>query len=141
MTCVICKANVEKALNKTNGVNSAVVNLLDNEVTVDFDETKVNELILEEAVDKAGYKLLLNKEKKLNKDKLYLIISIILSIILMYLSMMKMDDGVDPDMMVGISLNQLFQLILALIVIIINRHIFKSGFKALSSLRDRKSVV
>ena len=134
MTCVICKANVEKALNKTSGVNNAVVNLLDNEVTIDFDETKVNETTLEEVVDKAGYKLLLNKEKKLNKDKLYLIISIILSIILMCLSMMKMDNSIDPDMMIGISLNQLFQMILASIVIVINIHTFKSGFKALSSL-------
>ena len=134
MTCVICKANVEKALNKTSGVNNAVVNLLDNEVTIDFDETKVNETTLEEVVDKAGYKLLLNKEKKLNKDKLYLIISIILSIILMCLSMMKMDNSIDPDMMIGISLNQLFQMILASIVIMINIHTFKSGFKALSSL-------
>ena len=134
MTCVICKANVEKALSKIDGVNSSTVNLLDNEVTVDFDENKVNETTLEEAVDKAGYKLLLNKEKKLNKDKLYLIISIFLCVLLMYLSMMKMDNSIDPDMTVGITLGQLFQSILALIVIIINRHIFKSGFKALSSL-------
>ena len=53
----------------------------------------------------------------MEKDKLYLIISIILCAILMYLSMMKMDNSIDPDMMVGISLNQLFQMILASIVI------------------------
>ena len=134
MTCVICKGNVEKALNKIDGVSSAVVNLLDNEVCINFDETKVKEEQLSNAVDSAGYKLMLNKEKEFNKDKLYLIISIVLCIILMYLSMSHMDDGIDPMMMVGASMSQLWQMILSLIVIIINFHIFKSGFKALFSL-------
>ena len=31
MTCVICKANVEKALNKVEGVKSATVSLLEND--------------------------------------------------------------------------------------------------------------
>ncbi len=135
MTCVICKANVEKALNKLDGVDNAIVNLLDNEVHIIYDENKIKEEDLSKAIDNAGYKLLLNKEKQFNKDKLYLIVSIILCAILMYLTMGHMGhDDIDSMMMVGATRSQLWQMILSLVVIIINFHIFKSGFKALFSL-------
>ena len=122
MTCVICKANVEKALNKCIGVNKANVNLLENEVFVDFDENKINELDLKKAVDKAGYKLLLSKEKKTDKEKIKLVLSIISCILLMYFSMYSKND------------TSFIQLFLCLFVLIINKHFFISGFKALFSL-------
>ena len=43
MSCVICKNTVEKGLNKLDGIEKAQVNLLENEVTVIFDENKINE--------------------------------------------------------------------------------------------------
>ena len=122
MTCVICKANVEKALNKCIGVNKANVNLLENEVFVDFDENKISELDLKKAVDKAGYKLLLSKEKKTDKEKIKLVLSIISCILLMYFSMYSKND------------TSIIQLFLCLFVLIINKHFFISGFKALFSL-------
>ena len=122
MTCVICKANVEKALNKCIGVNKANVNLLENEVFVDFDENKINELDLKKAVDKAGYKLLLSKEKKTDKEKIKLVLSIISCILLMYFSMYSKND------------TSFIQLFLCLFVLIINKHFFISGFKTLFSL-------
>ena len=122
MTCVICKANVEKALNKCTGVNKANVNLLENEVFVDFDENKISELDLKKAVDKAGYKLLLSKEKKTDKEKIKLVLSIISCILLMYFSMYSKND------------TSIIQLFLCLFALIINKHFFISGFKALFSL-------
>ncbi len=136
MTCVICKANVEKALNKCDGVNSAVVNLLENEVNINFDENKISEESLVKVVSDAGYKLLLTKEKTINSDKIKLIISIILCILLMYFSMssMHMEDEIDYMMMVGLSYKDIMQLILATIVLLIYNHIFISGFKSLFNL-------
>ena len=40
MTCVICKANIEKALNSNPFIDSVRVNLIENEATIVFDETK-----------------------------------------------------------------------------------------------------
>ena len=120
MTCVICKGNVEKALNKCIGVNKVNVNLLENEVIIDFDENKVNENALAKAVSDAGYKLVLNKEKKTDKDKIKLFISIILCILLMYFSMH--------------TNKKIIQLFLSLFVLILNRNFFISGYKALFNL-------
>ena len=136
MTCVICKGNVEKALNKCDGVNSAVVNLLENEVIVNFDENKINEETLAKAVDDAGYKLLLTKEKTVNKDKVRLIVSIILCALLMYFSMssMNMENEIDHMMMVGLSYKDIMQLILCTIILVIYKDRFISGFKSLFHL-------
>ena len=136
MTCVICKGNVEKALNKCDGVNSAVVNLLENEVIVNFNENKINEETLAKAVDDAGYKLLLTKEKTVNKDKVRLIVSIILCALLMYFSMssMNMKNEIDHMMMVGLSYKDIMQLILCTIILVIHKDRFISGFKSLFHL-------
>ena len=125
MSCVICKGNVEKALNKLDGVNSAIVNLLENEVTVNYDETVQNEEKLAEAVKNAGYTLIIHKQKTVNKKKIILIISIILVIALMVISMTYMHM---PTKVMYI------ELVLSLIIIILNFHFYNSGFKALKSL-------
>lgn len=125
MTCVICKGNVEKCLNKTVGVNSAVVNLLENEVNINYDENIVNEETLAKTVSDAGYKLVITKEKTINYNKLKLIVSIILTIILMVISMSSMAKPLNTFVL---------QALLSLVLIIINNRFYISGFKALSHL-------
>ncbi len=70
MTCASCVARVEKALKKANGVNEANVNFASEKVTLSFNQdlTDINKLA--EAVEEAGYKLLLpNKESaSITKD-------------------------------------------------------------------------
>ena len=53
MTCVHCKARVEKALNEISGVN-AVVNLDEKLVNISLNND-VDDYILSEVVTKAGY--------------------------------------------------------------------------------------
>lgn len=55
MKCPHCKAKVETALNGLDGVASAVVSLPDHNVTVNYDESKVSEAQMKEAVDDAGH--------------------------------------------------------------------------------------
>jgi len=55
MSCGHCQEKVEKALRKTEGVYSAVVNLGDGEAEVDFDDDVVTTEQLVSAVQKAGY--------------------------------------------------------------------------------------
>jgi len=126
MTCVICKSNVEKSLNQLEGVNSAIVSLMDNEVLVDFDENKVNELTFAKALKEEGYELLINKKNKVNEDLLVIVISIILMIILMIISMSSMHN---PIHTMG------YQFVLALIIIFINKRYYYSGLRSLIRLK------
>ena len=125
MTCVICKGNVEKALKKLDGVSKASVNLLENEVTVEFAEDRVSEDIMAKAVKDAGYELVLGRQKTVNKNKLILIVSVILVIALMVVSMSSMHH---PNRTMYI------QLILSAVIIALNFHFYNSGFRALFSL-------
>jgi P-type Cu+ transporter len=55
MHCASCVTLVERALKKTPGVESAVVNLTTNRATVVYDDVKVNDEILIKAVENRGY--------------------------------------------------------------------------------------
>ena len=139
MTCSACQAHVEKALNSVNGVKNATVNLLKNTVTVEF-EDNLNEQSLLNAVNKAGYTLLLNnensnKKEKNNSDLIKLIASSFILLILMYFSMGNMMWGFPAPAIfdhhktpIGFAL---LQFILTLPVLIIYKRYFISGYKKL----------
>ncbi len=55
MTCASCSALIEKALPKTDGVESASVNLATEKLVARFDPTKVDAAAIAEAVAKLGY--------------------------------------------------------------------------------------
>ena len=59
MKCSMCKAKVEKTLTGLDGVDSAVASLDAANVEVSFDETKVTADALADAVDNAGFELML----------------------------------------------------------------------------------
>lgn len=117
MTCIICKNTVEKTLLEINGVKDARVNLLDNEVYIEYDNVSFD--ILEKAVKNAGYKLSI-KKKNNNHSLIKIIISLLLSIILMIL--MKINGIV------------IYQILLTLIVFILNINTLKNGFFSLFKL-------
>ena len=135
MSCIICKGNVEKALKQLDGVSSGKVNLLENEVTVEYDENKVSEDQLAEAVKDAGYELIIKKNEQIDSEKLLMIISIILTIILMYFSMGHMFGLHIPHY------GKYIQWILCTIIIILNRHYYISGFKSLKALRPNMDAL
>ena len=55
MTCSACSSRVEKAVNKLDGIGKASVNLLTNSMQVEYDETKLTEENIIQAVVDAGY--------------------------------------------------------------------------------------
>ena len=55
MRCEHCKAKVEGALKAIDGVNAAEVSLADHNVTVDYDESKVQPEAMKDAVDNCGH--------------------------------------------------------------------------------------
>lgn len=124
MSCIICKGNVERALSSIDGVKHVKVNLLENEATVEFDENKVNDELLAKVIKDNGYSLVLDKKKQFNKDRILMIVSIILTIVLMFVSMSF-----------ETSKTMYIQLLLSTIVILLNFGFYKSGFISLFKLK------
>jgi Cu+-exporting ATPase len=57
MTCSACALNIEKVLNKKEGVNTAAVNLELGRAQVSFDPSLVSPKEIEEAIESIGYKV------------------------------------------------------------------------------------
>lgn len=64
MTCSSCSAHIEKAVNKLEGIKKANVNLLSNNMTVEYDEKVLNDNEIIHAVEKEGYGASLHETKK-----------------------------------------------------------------------------
>ena len=95
MTCSACSNGLEKYLNKQKGIKQAVVNLIMNTASVEYDNKLLNLSNLEQFVENAGFKSLgiynpKKKQKKSNSEKSKLIGISILSIFVLYVSMSHM---------------------------------------------------
>lgn len=55
MTCAMCVKNVERTLNKANGVDDVAVNLATERATISYDTDKLKTIDLVEKVEKSGY--------------------------------------------------------------------------------------
>ena len=139
MSCAACQAHVNKAVSKLK-VNECNVNLISNTMEVDYDESKLNENDIINAVIKEGYGASLldenyidNTSKTVDKKKRNLIISIILLIVLMYFSMGSMINLPSFTQNAGL-INVIIQVILSSIIIGFNFHYYTSGFKKLIKL-------
>ncbi len=156
MTCAACQANVTRCVSKLEGVADVNVSLLANQMTVSYDETKIGEDDIVQAVEKIGYGAsslerqtaspskggfrsewqarqdqALNGQKQMKRR---LISSIVLLVPLMYIAMGGMMGLPVPWFFVGMEnslVNALAQLLLTIPVLFINRHFFQTGFKAL----------
>ena len=149
MTCAACQAHVEKAVKKLDGINSCNVNLLMNNMNVEFDEKVVSKEEIIDAVYKAGYTASINGiEKVIKKEKDYdllrLIISFIFLILLMYFSMGVMMwnfptfDCFSMKNPIGFSL---IQFLLLLPILYLQRQYFIRGFKALFKAPTMDSLI
>lgn len=142
MTCSACSAHVDKAVRHLDGVQDVNVNLLSNCMVVDYDENKVNDAMIQKAVEDAGYKAALEtqsvqaqkQEETIDDKKKSLILSFVFLIPLFYISMGHMMGAPLPSFLVGESNMMVFaltQLFLTLPVMYINRGYFQRGFKSL----------
>ena len=150
MSCAACQARVEKAVSAVDGVSSCSVSLLTNSMGVEG--TASAESIIE-AVENAGYRASIKGEQKNSgglaekisreedalKDrttprlKKRFIWSLAFLVVLMYFSMGHMMFGFRlPSFFDGNHVAMgLVQLLLAGIIMVINREFFTSGFRAL----------
>lgn len=143
MSCAACSSRVEKAVSKVNGVKSVSVSLLTNSMGV---EGSASDESIIAAVEKAGYGASVagaEKKQSAETDQLKdkdtpvlmhrLIASVGFLVVLMYISMGHMMWGwplpaffADNHIAMGLA-----QLLLCVIIMVINRKFFISGFKGL----------
>ena len=154
MTCSSCQAHVEKAVKKLDGVKNVNVNLISNNMVVEYDNKKIDEKEIIDAVINAGYGACKVNEENLNNDnrikntiviksmKKRLIISIIFWIPLMYVAMHHMFYewfGIPVPNIIKTYLHgnenalkfALTQVFLLIPILIVNRNYFLVGFKRL----------
>ena len=139
MTCSACSSGLEKFLNKQDGIKTASVNLIMNNASIEYDDSKLTLEQVEKFIDKAGFTSLgidnLEKEEKKKSNEKYRLIGIsTVSILILYISMAHMIRlPVIPFLNImthpinyAISL-----LILTVIVLWMGRDILKNGYKNL----------
>ena len=156
MTCSSCSSHVEKAVSKLEGIQNVNVNLLSNNMTVNYDETILDDKTIIQAVTHAGYGATCEMPKQPKKKqekaddktelvtnmKKRLIISICFLVPLMYIAMYHMFQqwfGIPVPSMITKVLHGaenainfgLTQFLLLLPILYINRNYFIVGFKRL----------
>lgn len=157
MSCAACQANITKAVSKLEKVEDVNVNLLNEQMTLVYDENTINEDVIINTVTALGYgacvfKNETNSQKstvraewekrrkaeteKQNSMKKRLVSSVLILIPLMYVSSATMHGFLLPSFLSGsenVLVSALFRLFLTFAVVLINKKFFVSGFKALKS--------
>ncbi len=138
MSCAACSARVEKTVSALSGVDSCSVNLLTNSMTVEGNATDEE---ITRAVTGAGYGIKSASTKKTEANdsddeiktlKYRLCYSLVFLAVLMYISMGHNMWGLPlPKALAMNPMAQgLIQLLLTIIVMVINKKFFVSGFKS-----------
>ncbi|MCW4018359.1 MAG: heavy metal translocating P-type ATPase [Candidatus Bathyarchaeota archaeon] len=61
MSCINCAKNIEKALNKLNGVTQATVNLAAEKAIIDYNPNLTNQKTVEDTITQVGYQVIHEK--------------------------------------------------------------------------------
>lgn len=148
MSCAACSSAVERVTRKLNGVESSNVNLMTAKMEIVYDENSVTKEMIVAKIEKAGFKARLDvdtsgieeQEQKLQKDlrqhKNRLLVAILFSIPLLYISMGHM---IPIPMPLPKFLNMhhhplnfaVAQLILTVPILIVGSGFYTRGFHAL----------
>jgi len=148
MTCAACVSHVEKAVNALSGINEVRVNLVNNTMRADYDESVLTTDAIISAVVRAGYgasadgvKAASNaaesdSEKEQKGMLKRFLVSLIFLLPLFYISMGHMWGWPLPSSLLGAenSLNFAFlQFLLVLPVIYVNQKYYQSGVRSIIS--------
>ena len=155
MSCAACSARIEKGISGMEGMQQCSVNLLKNSMTVSYDEAELDSGKIIHQVEDIGYGASLHqtqgskttgasgREKNGATDaaaaaakqmKQRLIVSLVFTIPLFYISMGHMAGWPLPPWLLGARNHMIFaftQFLLVLPVLIAGGHYFKNGLKNL----------
>lgn len=140
MSCAACSRGVERSVSKVNGVLSVTVNLTTNSAAVVYENKQCELSDIEAAVVRAGFKVVKNKDtanenaaKNEKMSKINLIVALIFSIPLFFISMGHMM-GISLPNVISPDSNPvrfaLVQLVLVIPVLIAGRKFFINGVRA-----------
>ncbi len=149
MSCAACSARVDKCVSSLSGVDSVSVNLLKNNMTVEYDSSIIAPEEIIKAVENSGYGAYLpdgrdetvktavsgkNNNDEHNNMLLRLVLSAVFSVLLSYTAMGHMLPLPLPPFLEGahnIGINAFTQFLLTLPVIAVNSKYYKNGFLSL----------
>ena len=151
MSCQACKSGIEKMLNKQDFIHKAEVSLLSNSANIEFFANKTSKEQIIKLIEDMGYRAYLLEglfedskieapsnpilrifhilETKILNDKIRVILSVILSLVILYISMLR--DMFHLPTFIDDKSNAILQLFIALCVMHFGRAFFFKGFKAL----------
>jgi Cu+-exporting ATPase len=131
MHCASCASNIEEALKRVKGVREVNVNFAVEKAFIDYDPVKTNPSILKGVIKKTGYKVAgapsdtdqekATRQKEINDLRFRFIFSFLLSLLLMYLSMLINSN----------SSLLLIEFLLATMVILAGQQFFTNGVNAI----------
>ena len=140
MSCAACASKIEKSVSKIDGVKEVNVNLLTNSMLVSYEEPAKEKTIIN-SVKKIGYGASKNKnednkieDNQIRNNLIRLILSLILLIPLFYFSMGFMFSWPIGYFSSNLLSLALFEMALAILIMLINYKFYVSGIKALFHL-------
>jgi len=152
MSCAACSARIEKGISGMEGMQQCSVNLLKNSMTVSYDEAELDSGKIIHQVEDIGYGASLHQTQgskttgrgkngatdaaaaAAKQMKQRLIVSLVFTIPLFYISMGHMAGWPLPPWLLGARNHMIFaftQFLLVLPVLIAGGHYFKNGLKNL----------
>lgn len=152
MSCSACSARIEKGVSKMDGIQNVNVNLLKNSMSVSYDENLLNADAIIEKVDDIGYGAAPHRQAakkeaagkpadaaalEMKNMKTRLIVSLIFTVPLFYLSMGEMFGWPLPGFLTGMENAMVFaftQFLLVLPVLIAGNRYYRFGLKNLVKL-------
>ena len=165
MSCASCAANVNNAVCTLPGVKDVNVNLISNNMTVEYDESSVDCKTIIQAVKKAGYGATIeNKELNtaqritqksvrneinIKKMKKRLVLSTFFWILLMstcFYQMFVIRSGIKIENISGVKMFiykyfAIIQILLLIPIIVLNRRYYISGFRSLVKLKPNMDTL
>lgn len=136
MTCSACSSGLEKYLNKQENIINANVNLVLSIATIEYEKLSIKEI--ENYIKQAGFKSLgefkgIEDKDSKQKEKIFLLTSTILIILLMYITMSHMFNLKEIEFVSRTNPTNYSLTILTITIIFIlyGLDIIKSGFKNL----------
>lgn len=141
MHCAACSAAIERSVSKLEGVSLIEVNLLTNSAHVEYDAKKIKLAEIIQRIEKSGFQAILKEKAKqpIEKEKhnYQIYITLILALILLYIGMSHMLGNIQLPLPDIIHYNKnpfsfaLIQFGLATAILVLGRHFFTRGIKAL----------
>lgn len=140
MHCAACSASIERVVHKMDGVERCNVNLVMNSAQVVYDPKKVKLQEILQVIAKAGFGASVKvkkEEAKVEKKPYRIYVTLLLSLILLYIGMSHMLGNIKlplPDI-IHYDTNPLnfalIQFLLASVILLIGKNFFTHGMKSL----------